>query len=255
MFYSPLRMSSLKAFTRVELCVVLASVSALALLALPSLANNKIRTERVSCWNNLRQIGRAFHAWAADHGNENPWIVDWSKGGLNGTPPAYVDIPGIGPYPQAARHTAWFQFLWAHRELGTPRILVCPSDVQRKTATTFSNYPAGGFLNAAYQNFALSYFVGLHATFDRPYEFLSGDRHLLKQSPSSSGCGFTTLAGISQIDPVDWYRAGWATNLLHGASGNILRSDGSVDELSQSGVRAGIQLFNTDNGYMHFLFP
>src|SRR5687768_7449083 len=112
-------MGSPKAFTRLELAFVLASVSALALLAMPVLGNNKVRSERVSCWNNLRQIGRAFHAWSAEHENQNPWIAPANKGGQNANNGQPFTVRGIefNTYPVSFANTAWFQFLWINQEL------------------------------------------------------------------------------------------------------------------------------------------
>ena len=64
-----------KAFTRLELVVVLAVLSLLAAVTWPALAVSAGRSERVTCINNLRQIGRAFQMWGNDHGGQRPWRV------------------------------------------------------------------------------------------------------------------------------------------------------------------------------------
>ena len=55
------------AFTRAELLVVVAVFALLALIVLPALANNRPRSHRVMCANNLRQIGLAMQLWGSDH--------------------------------------------------------------------------------------------------------------------------------------------------------------------------------------------
>src|SRR5437762_9809206 len=64
-----------QAFTRLELIIVLITLALLGAIALPVLAGNKARSEQALCFSNLRQIGHAFHLWASDHADRNPWFT------------------------------------------------------------------------------------------------------------------------------------------------------------------------------------
>jgi prepilin-type N-terminal cleavage/methylation domain-containing protein len=59
-----------KAFTLLELLVVLAVIAILAAILLPSLAASKLQAQRTECMNNLKQLGLANAVYATDFGKD-----------------------------------------------------------------------------------------------------------------------------------------------------------------------------------------
>src|SRR6185503_7422121 len=72
---SPGLAESAQAFTRIELLALLAGLVFVAMIALPVLANTNPGSQRLTCANNLRQIGQAFLMWANDHEERIPPMV------------------------------------------------------------------------------------------------------------------------------------------------------------------------------------
>ena len=218
------------AFTRVELLAVLVAVAGLGLLVLPALGASASRSRVAQCFNNLRQVGAGFHAWAMTHGEQFPWQVrkvDGGLGNLDGQSPA-----SLNPY---------VHFAIASNELVTPRVLVCPSDYPKRIASDFGGLAASGFLHVNFRNNAVSYFVGLDALLDRPAGLLLGDRNI--RTSQSQTCSATGIAANSLFgqDP----NVGF-TNAVHGLYGQVGLTDGSV----QSGDSSTVRKLVLNSGYL-----
>jgi hypothetical protein len=230
--------STRRGFTRIELAIVIASITFLGAMGARVLGDNRERSERVLCANNLRQVGRAFHMWASDHGGENPFWTHYRDGGsyfASGTPPPpgnFYTIPGVGAFPAAVRNNAWLQFAFINQELRTPGLLLCPSEQSKLRAQDFStSTSSNGYLSVNFRDRATSYIVGLHAVNQNPSSILSGDRTL---KPDSVGniCVANVGVALGIFAPS---RSGWLPG-LHDAGGNLLLNDGRVEELSASGL-------------------
>jgi hypothetical protein len=231
--------AGLRAFTRVELCACLAAGALLVLLALPALATSQSRGHVAQCLNNLRQMGRGVHVWAADYQNQPPWQTSVNDGGL---------IPAIGTRPG----NVWFEFYTMSNALVTPRILACPADRGTIVAKDFGEY-----FTSVFRNNATSYVLNLHSRSEYPEGLLFADRNM-KLSPNVQACatGVNNTRGFSTQPGSDH---GWTNNVLqhnlHGLSGNIVIMDGSVSETTSEQLRAAMAKSPDENGSdVHLLY-
>jgi prepilin-type processing-associated H-X9-DG protein len=96
-------------------------------------------------------------------------------------------------------------------EIVTPKPFACPADVERWPATNFSQF----------NNWNLSYVIGLKADPSIPGAILAGDRNF----PGCPKPGYWEIIHIPC--PTEWKHWG---QMLHERKGNMLFSDGHVEE-------------------------
>ena len=225
------------AFTRMELLFCLVGATLVTIPAVSLLASNKSESHRAVCFNNLRQIGQAFQSWASEH-NDNNYVFR--------TP--YPEGTKNYPFP-SLMNSAWFHFASLSNQLGSPKLLVCPADTGAARAANNWGFGPDGFLNAGLRANALSYSLHLEAFPMAPRTILSGDRNIRATSfPVSCSSGATFCAGLGINDAgLRW------TNDVHGVSGHLLFSDGSVAFTSPNELRSAISLFPGDTTEVHLL--
>jgi prepilin-type processing-associated H-X9-DG protein len=192
--------------TPIEVLVIIAVVAIFVLmLDIPGFNNAKAHALRIQCLNNLNQTGLADRIWEGDHGNLYPQAAWETNGGTM----------EFTSGPNAFRH---FQIM--SNELSTPKVLLCPADDDRFIAAT-------NFININNSN--LSFFVGIVSNDNNPSLILSGDHNITNGTKIRNG-----LLELTTNNPSRW------TTEMHDKVGNILLADGSVQQVSISGLRGAV---------------
>ena len=206
------------ALTLVEVFVVIVVLFVLAALLLPALSRPHKDTWRSLCVNNLKQIDLSYRFWADDHNGKYPFEISVTDGGT-------MEL-----------NNALANFLVISNNLGTPKLLICPSDTDRVAATDFTT----GF---SAKN--TSYFVGLDAGTNHPKTFVSGDDNFaISGIPVKSG-----LLEFSSNAPIAWtaarhggsYQPNLWTPMKSYILGNIGLADGSVQITSPQLLQQAVQ--------------
>jgi hypothetical protein len=209
-------------FTRIELMALVAAIALMIALALPLVASTSTSAARLSCFNNLRQLGTAVLLFSNNHNERPPWLTPVAEGGT---------------YPAAAasKYAApWTELIVLSNDLASPRVLACPSDSSSQVASHWGG-TSGGLANSGMRANAVSYFLSFHGQIEQGHTLVSGDRDFTPSQFPPSACSRRVLNTATLIQGDTNIR--W-TNAVHRNSGHLLFMDGTVEYVDSAGFRA-----------------
>ena len=165
-----IKKDTVRAFTLIELLVVIAIIAILASMLLPALAKAKQKAQRISCVNNLKEVGMAYRLWAGDNGDLVPAQQTISLGGWKDT------VDGTS---QGAAANLYINYIIMGNDMGqSPKLVLCPSDDRTSVASSFNSVQNNNNNPVAFNNTTCSYFCGVGANDVYPQSIAGGDRNL-----------------------------------------------------------------------------
>jgi prepilin-type N-terminal cleavage/methylation domain-containing protein len=210
--------SGRRAFTLLEVLVVIAILAILAALLIPMRYTGD-KSRSMGCMNNPRQVVMAELIWSGTHGDKFSAQISTNAGGsMEWLAAGQLNLyyKNLGPL------------------LSSPDLLRCPTDERP---------PASGFWGLTNGN--ISYFASLDAQPRKTSLFFAGDRNLaLNGSNAQSGVLTLTASSVP----------GW-TKEMHNRTGRlgfVAFPDGHTEGLANAALPAALSKFGSDTNRLVF---
>jgi prepilin-type N-terminal cleavage/methylation domain-containing protein len=164
------------AFTLIEILIVIAIIAILAALLLPALATAKSKGQRISCMNNLRQLGVACQVYTAD--NDGRLVENWPYA-LQPNLETNCWMHGNMRLPSEAANQPLLRTGKLFPYANNPNSYHCPADRSGTNSTRVRSYSMNSWMGSRYMEVE-------RPTFNqRPYRTFVRDSELNAATPAN----------------------------------------------------------------------
>jgi hypothetical protein len=126
-------MNAILSFENMKFAVTIIALVPVLLLGCDARHQDERKAQRITCVNNLKQIGLAFRIWEGDHDDQFSFNVSTNAEGTR-----ELCAPGKDGFDT----NAWLHFQVMSNELNSPVVLVCPQDSAKQAAVDFGRLTA-----------------------------------------------------------------------------------------------------------------
>ncbi len=218
-----------------EVLIVVVAVVVLAICFFPALPRSDMG-KRISCVNNLKNIGIGLQIFAKDHGGKNTMDLSVTNGG---TREWLTDGSEV-----------WRHWLALSNELRSATLLLCPSAKDRLVFQKDGPRPDRPSLpwSQLTNNSHLGYFLNLDGQGDHQQSILAGDRNLTTDGMAVPPGRLLITTNVT-VAPYSDAKVGLGfTAKVHRRARNLLLGDDSVQQVTSGRLRDSVQISLGESG-------